>query len=490
MPALLVIELASDWPFEAPQGATVVSARDYLTDPEAFGTRATTVFNLCRSYRYQSVGYYVSLLAAARGQRPLPDVGTIQGLRRRAWLRSLPDELDERIERALGPLRSDAFDLSIYFGRSLAKRYDRIARELFNLFPSPLLRAGFRRTEGRFEIRSLRAIAAREVPESHREFVVEAAQRHFEGRSRRARRRPYDLAILVDPNEAEPPSDAKAIGRFVRAARSCGFEVECIEPDDLGRVGEFDALFLRETTRVDHHTFAFASRGEADGLVVIDDTTSILRATNKVFLAEALARARVPSPKTRIVHEDSIDAVGSELGFPCILKLPDSAFSMGVVRCDDSDAFRDRAREYFERSELLVAQEFFPTEFDWRIGVLDRQPLYAGRYYLARSHWQIIRRDDGGKVTRYGKSDCVPIEDVPAPVLRSSLRAASLIGDGLYGVDLKERRGRGYVIEVNDNPSIDAGFEDRRLGTELYRRIMAVFRKRVDRRKHGVEPPR
>lgn len=63
-----------------------------------------------------------------------------------------------------------------------------------------------------------------------------------------------------------------------------------------------------------------------------------------------------------------------------------------------------------------------------------------------------------------------------------ALRACNLIGDGLYGVDLKTFAGKTYVIEVNDNPNIDAGHEDQVLKEELYKRIMASFLRRIENR--------
>ena len=60
-----------------------------------------------------------------------------------------------------------------------------------------------------------------------------------------------------------------------------------------------------------------------------------------------------------------------------------------------------------------------------------------------------------------------------------------MIGDGFYGVDLKESGRRTYVIEVNDNPSIEAGFEDRVLKEDLYLKLMEVFLKRIEARKEA-----
>jgi len=146
------------------------------------------------------------------------------------------------------------------------------------------------------------------------------------------------------------------------------------------------------------------------------------------------------------------------------------------------EEFEAGAEKLFEATELLVAQEFVATDFDWRIGVLDGKPLYACKYFMARKHWQIIAKAEDGD-TDYGKVEAVPVELVPVHVVRSAVKAASLIGDGLYGVDLKEIDGKCHVIEVNDNPDIVAGYEDAELKDELYARVMAVFLDRVERRK-------
>ncbi len=86
----------------------------------------------------------------------------------------------------------------------------------------------------------------------------------------------------------------------------------------------------------------------------------------------------------------------------------------------------------------MIAQEFVPTEFDWRIGVLDRRPLFAARYYMAPKHWQIIRHDAPSGRGRFGKWQTLPVEDVPQAGLELAVKAANLIGDGFYGVDLKQ----------------------------------------------------
>ncbi len=485
MSVLIVVDNPQRWPLEIP-GVSVVSGRDYLTDPRYNEDRAAKVFNLCRSYKYQTVGYYVSLLAEARGHKPLPNVSTIQDIRSQHVVRTLSEDVDDVIQRALRPLRSSGFTLSIYFGRNLAKRYDRLALWLFNLFPVPMLRAKFVRQDGHWDLVSIRPIAASDIPESHRRFAVQAATTHFT-RGKRVRRRAaprYDIAVLHNPDEVNPPSDPRALARFERAAEAVGLDLEFLTRDDFARLAEFDALFIRETTAVNHHTYRFARRAAAEGLVVIDDPASIVKCGNKVYLAELMLRHGLPQPRTLIVHRGNIDAIKDGLGLPCVLKQPDSAFSMGVTLAQDEQELDAAIARLLEKSELVIAQEFVPTDFDWRVGVLDQRPLYVCRYFMARRHWQIIHRDQHGR-TGEGAADTLTVGEAPEEVVRLAVKAANLVGDGLYGVDIKQIGRRCVVMEVNDNPNIDAGTEDAILKDALYREIMGVFLKRIEARKLG-----
>ncbi|MFZ1864731.1 MAG: RimK family protein [Polyangiales bacterium] len=480
MSALIVVERPENWPLEIP-GTEVVTAADYLTNPRFVELKRAKVFNLCRSYAYQSAGYYVSLLAAARGHRPLPSVMTMQDLRQASLVRIASESAELLVQQTLAPIKSDRFVVSIYFGRNMAKRYDRLCRALFNHFPAPLLRAEFVRAD-QWRLEKLRVIASHEIPESHREFVMEQAKRFFHRpQPSGVQRARYDLAILVNPEEVDAPSDEKAIQRFLRAAKKVGFDAWVVGKEDFGRIAEFDALFLRETTAVDHYTYRFARRAEAEGLVVIDDPESIVRCTNKVYQAELFEQNKIDCPKTLVVYRESAQEVAYKLGLPCVLKKPDSSFSAGVVKADTEAELSAHLRQFLQKSELVIAQEFAASEFDWRVGVLDGKALYVCRYHMARGHWQ-IQKSLGEKRRVYGRTDTLAVEDAPKAVVELAVRAANLIGDGLYGVDIKEVGDRLLVMEINDNPSIEAGTEDAILKDELYLGIMQSFYDRLERR--------
>jgi glutathione synthase/RimK-type ligase-like ATP-grasp enzyme len=483
MQILLVINQNDNWPLDI-EGVQIVNSRSYLSDPKFSLMRRVRVFNLCRSYSYQSVGYYVSLLAEARGHKPLPDAYSMMSMRSQQMVRFISDDLDELIQKSFAPLKSKRFELSIYFGRNMARRYDKLSQKLFSALNGPLLRASFVKHR-KWILQKATPIASKDIPATHWPFVVSSAEEYFRKKRKRGHRKAqtrFDVAMLLAPEDLQPPSNERAIKKFIKAAASLNLGVELIHREDYNRLAEFDALFIRETTSVNHHTYKFARQAAAEGLVVIDDPESILKCTNKVFLAELLQRHRIPIPKTMIAHRDNLSQVASTLGLPCIIKQPDSSFSQGVIKVATEESLQEEMKKLLNRSEMIIAQQFLPTEFDWRIGILDRKPLYACRYFMARGHWQIINYGKSGRIQE-GKAEAVSIKDVPERVLSSALKAANLIGDGLYGVDVKQAGKKVYIIEVNDNPNIDADTEDKVLKDELYLKIMQSFVKRIEKKK-------
>jgi glutathione synthase/RimK-type ligase-like ATP-grasp enzyme len=140
------------------------------------------------------------------------------------------------------------------------------------------------------------------------------------------------------------------------------------------------------------------------------------------------------------------------------------------------------SKRVFKDTDLIIAQEFMATSFDWRVGVLDRKPLFVCKYFMARDHWQIVKHGGVGERPEEGGSRTLALEAAPPRVLEVATRAASLIGSGLYGVDLKETEGGVFVVEVNDNPNIDAGVEDAVLKDDVYRAVLGELVRRLEKR--------
>src|SRR5829696_3671971 len=125
-----------EW-FEIP-GAVVVTARRYLSEPDSGLDGSVRMHNLCRTGRYQGRGYYVSLLAEARGQRPLPDVKTVEDLKSEAHVQALSAELEPLVHETLHHDGSDRFELDVYLGKDPAQRHQVLAEKLFASVRAPL----------------------------------------------------------------------------------------------------------------------------------------------------------------------------------------------------------------------------------------------------------------------------------------------------------------------------------------------------------------
>ena len=480
MKVLFVVNRQQEWPFEI-AGSSATAARNYLTDPAYSVGIDGQLVNLCRCDRYQGRGYYVSLLAEARGHNPLPDVKTIEDLQSSTLVELLAADLEPLIQDVLKSDGSHMLQIDAYFGRDPDNLHAAVSRQLFALVRAPLLRAQFRQEEGRWRLSGVLALGIGDVPLERRAVLVDAATDYINGcRTLRVGasegERPA-LAILHDPGEADAPSNPAALERFVRAATEVGMDAEIVDRHAIQRLAEFDALFIRDTTNVNHYTYEFSRAAAAQGLVVIDDPDSILKCTNKVYLNELMARHHVPVPKTLMVHPDNVDQIVPALGLPCILKQPDSAFSLGVRKVESEADLKRSVDALLKESELIIAQQFLPTAFDWRVGVLDGRPLYVCQYFMAPGHWQVIKRESERRVE--GRTVAISVGETPEIVVRTALRAANLIGNGLYGVDLKQTGSQCHLIEVNDNPNIDHGNEDQVLGNALYREVMGVFARRV-----------
>jgi glutathione synthase/RimK-type ligase-like ATP-grasp enzyme len=495
MKKIIVVNNPKEWNLGT-SDLEVMSSKDYLTHAKFATMRNVRVFNLARSYSYQSRGYYVSLLAEARGHKVIPNVKTILDLRSSSIVKVLSRDLDEVIQTSLGSKLKDEFILSIYFGRNVNAKYDKLAHELYNVFQSPLLRVRFVKTD-KWELRSVKAVPYNDIPAEHLTYVKEFAANYF-GKKRydkaKEDKSQYDLAILVNPKDEASPSNKRAIVKFRQAAEDMGFRVDILGPDDIDRVAEYDALFIRENTHVNHHTYRFARKAQSEGLAVMDAPDAILKCNNKVYLAERMLAAEIPSPKTMIVHNENRDQIMKEFGLPVVLKSPDSTFSRGVVKARTAEELEKELDTILAESDLAIAQAYMPSDFDWRIGVLDGIPLYACKYYMAKDHWQIYNWSSSSDEDITGNFDCMHVSEAPKEIVDAAVSAVlAVVGrtanahspeqvPGLYGVDVKEVNGKPFVIEVNECPNIDHGIEDQAMGDELYRAIIGSLKIRIEQK--------
>lgn len=461
----------------------VITTKEYLAAPDLFRNTRPNIINLSASYAYKKRGYYASLLANARAHRIIPSVETMIDLSERPLYENAIPELEDMLNKCLtGPDGLSDDSLSFFFGGSSDERLARFGKLLFDWFRAPILKLVVKRGDwvsiSKIQLLPFHKLTPQERPRFLAAMDAHTSRNWNESKPKTAAK--YSIATLCDPDEVLPPSSIASLKHWARIAAKMGVEVEPVSRRDLPKLANYDALFIRETTSISNHTYRFARRALQEGMPVIDDPVSMIRCTNKVYLHELLEAASIAMPQSVIVSSFAECQQAAEvIGFPMVVKIPDGSFSKGVEKAVDMAALRDLTTNWLKDSDLLICQTYMPTEFDWRVGVLGGQPLFVTQYLMARKHWQIVKHN-GSHAPVEGGYRPISLAAAPAELLAVATKAASLIGDGFYGVDVKQVKDNFFVIEINDNPNLNHGCEDADEKDQVWTRLTNWFIERID----------
>ena len=276
--------------------------------PRATRRTVPKILNLSRSYGYQTLGYYCSLLAEARGHKVVPTVTTVLELTRRTSygyaLAELEDTLNRTIRRLADPPTA-SFRLLVCLGQVRRSALRPASGGSCSTGSAARSSRCSSRPASSWRVRKLAPVAITELGEAGKAQLGAAIQAHVSQpwKSPRAKAPPrFTLGVLLDPKEELPPSDLAHHPplRAHRRGHGAGRRGDRPRRTSTGSPSS-TALWIRENTNIDHHTFRFAKRAEQEGLPVIDDSSSIIRCTNKVYLAELLHGNGVPTPRTVII---------------------------------------------------------------------------------------------------------------------------------------------------------------------------------------------
>jgi glutathione synthase/RimK-type ligase-like ATP-grasp enzyme len=284
------------------------------------------------------------------------------------------------------------------------------------------------------------------------------------------------LGIFVDRKTLSNSEQLNALIRCRDAAEEMGHTADFLFPVDVSKIAKMDALFIRARTDPMNITYVAARIASFHDIPVIDDPHSIQVCADKINMYSQLMKRKVPMPKTVFLPKseltgERIQGLFSQLGTPLVLKEPSTSFSLRVEKVSNADEFMRVARRFIKMSDWIVVQQFIESRYDWRIGVLDGELLYACKYTIPSVTFKIQASVNGHIV--YCGVESVPADQVPPHVIRLGIAAAHAIGSGLYGVDIKNNNGDACVIEVNDNPSLESG-EDEHY-PDVYRKIIRTL---------------
>jgi glutathione synthase/RimK-type ligase-like ATP-grasp enzyme len=287
------------------------------------------------------------------------------------------------------------------------------------------------------------------------------------------------IACFVEKYNFSDPREEKALQNFKQAAARLGHEFDFMFREDVSAIPRYDAVFIRATTDPLFTAYVVSRTASELGLKVVDDPKSIQICGNKIHQYALFEKFGIPHIPTLFInkeefHHRQILEIFREFGKPVVIKAPYTSFSRYVEKVACETSFREVAMRFFRKSDVLTVQKFMPTAFDWRVGVLNDEVLYVCKYMIPKGRWKHGAKLRGKPTVIWGRTFSMKRENAPARLKEVALKACQVIGHGLYGVDIKEANGEYVVVEVNDNPSIYAGYEDLR-NKDVYGKIIAYL---------------
>jgi glutathione synthase/RimK-type ligase-like ATP-grasp enzyme len=285
------------------------------------------------------------------------------------------------------------------------------------------------------------------------------------------------IGVYIERNTINSSFEMNALMRFAQVARRMGHRSDFLFRPDIFKIKEYeyDAIFIRALTDPLNTAYVVARTAELHGIRVIDDSDSIYICCDKINMYRRLQKKKVPIPESRFLTRHDLTSENArvlleELGTPVVLKAPNSSSSLFVDRAWSPKELIKIGKRYLHRADMIVAQKFIESKFDWRIGVLNGEVLYVCQYIIPGKKWKIMSYTAQGRLI-YGPVRGFAINQVNPLLIRRAVQAANAIGKSFYGVDLKEVGDDFLIIEVNDNPTIMAGDEDQKSG-DLYERLI------------------
>lgn len=284
------------------------------------------------------------------------------------------------------------------------------------------------------------------------------------------------IACFVEKYNFSDQGEAEALEIFRNTAHRMGHEFNFMFREGIHEIPKYDAVFIRATTDPLFTAYVVSKTAQELGIKVVDDPESIQICGNKVHLYDLFKKHGVPHIPTLFLtkeemHHRRLQEIFRTFGKPVVVKAPYTSFSRYVEKVACETSFRDVAKRFFRKSDVLAVQTFMPTAFDWRVGVLNREVLYVCKYMMPKGRWKHGAKQRGKPTFVWGRTFALKRESIPPRLKEVALKACDVIGNGLYGVDVKEHNDNYVVVEVNDNPSIYSGYEDYR-NKDLYGKII------------------
>ena len=252
--------------------------------------------------------------------------------------------------------------------------------------------------------------------------------------------------------------------RLVEAAEQRGHEVQVIDVlrcymnitslkptiHYRGEVLEgFDAVIPRIGASVTFYGTAVLRQFEMMNVFPLNESVAITRSRDKLRSAQLMARKGVGMPVTGFAHnpDDINDLIKEVGGSPLVIKLLEGTQGIGVVLAETKKAAESVIQAFMGLKANIMVQEFIKEA-----GGSDLRCFVVGGKVVATMKRQGPEGEFRSNLHRGGIASLVRL----TPAERATaVRAASIMGLEVCGVDLLRSNHGPVVMEVNSSPGLE-----------------------------------
>jgi len=219
--------------------------------------------------------------------------------------------------------------------------------------------------------------------------------------------------------------------------------------DQEFKKNDFDAVIPRIGASVTFYGTAVLRQFETMGVYCVNDSVALTRARDKLRSLQLLSRKKVGIPVTAFARSpDDVNALIKEVGgTPLVIKLLEGTQGIGVVLAENKKAAQSVIEAFMGLNTNILVQEFI-KEAD---GMDVRCFVIGGRVVAAMER----KGADGDFRSNLHRGGTASVVKLTAAERRTAVKAATVMGLNVCGVDILRSERGPLVMEVNASPGLE-----------------------------------
>jgi ribosomal protein S6--L-glutamate ligase len=212
--------------------------------------------------------------------------------------------------------------------------------------------------------------------------------------------------------------------------------------------GEFDAVIPRIGASVTFYGTAVVRQFEVMGTYCVNESVAISRSRDKLRSIQLLSRKGVGIPVTAFANSpDDVKGLIREVGgAPLVIKLLEGTQGIGVVLAETKKAAESVIQAFMGVKSNILIQEYIEEA-----GGSDIRCLVVGGKVITAMQRTAPEGEFRSNLHRGGSAELVKLSSIERAL---AVKAASIMGLNVCGVDMLRASRGPLIMEVNSSPGL------------------------------------